>query len=51
EARAPLGVSVLAGMFSATALTLIVTPVVYTLFNQLQDYILGRAKSRNEYPD
>ncbi|MFW5931772.1 MAG: efflux RND transporter permease subunit [Desulfohalobiaceae bacterium] len=47
EARAPLGVSVLAGMFSATALTLIVTPVVYTLFSQLQDFILGRGKQKS----
>ncbi|MGM0423446.1 MAG: efflux RND transporter permease subunit [Thermodesulfobacteriota bacterium] len=44
EARAPLGVAVLAGLFSATALTLIVVPVVYTLFNQLQEFILGRGK-------
>jgi hydrophobe/amphiphile efflux-1 (HAE1) family protein len=32
EARAPMGWSVAGGMFTATALTLIVIPVIYTLF-------------------
>ncbi|MFO7820760.1 MAG: efflux RND transporter permease subunit [Lentisphaeria bacterium] len=39
EARAPLGVSVSMGMVSATLLTLVVIPVVYTLFSQLQDWL------------
>lgn len=42
EARSPLGVSVLAGLFTATALTLIVVPVVYTLINQLQGFLLRK---------
>ncbi len=40
EARAPLGVAVIFGLFSASALTLIVIPVVYTLFDQLQNFIM-----------
>lgn len=40
EARAPMGVAVSMGMFAATALTLIVIPVVYTLFDALQGKIM-----------
>ncbi|MCF7855292.1 MAG: efflux RND transporter permease subunit, partial [Candidatus Pacebacteria bacterium] len=40
EARAPLGVCVSVGMISSTALTLIVIPVVYTFFDQIQTGIL-----------
>jgi len=39
-ARAPMGVAISMGMFAATALTLIVIPVVYTLFDSLQRSIL-----------
>lgn len=42
EARAPLGVSVSMGMVSATLLTLVVIPVVYTLFGQAQDWLVRR---------
>ena len=40
EARSSLGVSVAAGMLASTALTLLVIPVVYTLFDQLQAWVL-----------
>ncbi|MFW6052319.1 MAG: efflux RND transporter permease subunit, partial [Desulfosalsimonas sp.] len=40
EARAPMGVAISMGMFGATALTLLVIPVAYTLFNALQEKIL-----------
>ncbi|MFP4084706.1 MAG: efflux RND transporter permease subunit [Desulfonatronovibrio sp.] len=40
EARAPLGISIVAGMFTSTVLTLVVIPVVYTLYYQLQKFIL-----------
>jgi hydrophobe/amphiphile efflux-1 (HAE1) family protein len=36
EARAPMGVAISMGMFAATALTLLVIPVAYTLFDALQ---------------
>ncbi|WP_028574070.1 efflux RND transporter permease subunit [Desulfonatronovibrio hydrogenovorans] len=42
EARAPLGISIVAGLFTSTALTLIVIPVVYTLYDQLQNFLLGK---------
>ncbi len=41
EARMPMGVCICAGMFAATALTLLVIPVVYTLFDALQRKILA----------
>jgi hydrophobe/amphiphile efflux-1 (HAE1) family protein len=37
EARAPMGVAVAAGMTTNTLLTLIIVPVVYTLFHQLRE--------------
>jgi len=40
EARAPMGVAISMGMFAATALTLLVIPVVYTLFDALQRNIM-----------
>ncbi|MBA2882305.1 hydrophobe/amphiphile efflux-1 (HAE1) family protein [Desulfosalsimonas propionicica] len=40
EARAPMGVAISMGMFAATALTLLVIPVAYTLFDSLQTRIL-----------
>ncbi len=39
EARAPLGLSVAAGLISATFLTLLVIPVVYTFYDQLEKFI------------
>ena len=39
-ARAPMGVAITMGMLAATALTLLVIPVVYTLFDSLQRTIL-----------
>ncbi|MFP4452301.1 MAG: efflux RND transporter permease subunit [Desulfobacterales bacterium] len=40
EVRAPMGVAITMGMFGATALTLLVIPVTYTLFNALQEKII-----------
>ncbi|MGM0578057.1 MAG: efflux RND transporter permease subunit [Myxococcota bacterium] len=41
DARAPLGVSVGAGLLATTFLTLLVIPVVYTLFDRAQSRLLG----------
>lgn len=49
EARAPLGISVAAGLISATALTLIVIPVVYTLYDQLQRFIVSAFSGKSAY--
>ncbi|MFO8111332.1 MAG: efflux RND transporter permease subunit [Desulfosalsimonadaceae bacterium] len=38
EARAPLGLSVAAGLISATFLTLLVIPVVYTVYDQIEKF-------------
>jgi multidrug efflux pump subunit AcrB len=46
EARAPLGISIVAGLFTSTALTLIVIPVVYTLYDQLQNFILRMSRGQ-----
>ncbi|MFO7728850.1 MAG: efflux RND transporter permease subunit [Desulfonatronovibrio sp.] len=46
EARAPLGISIVAGMFTSTVLTLVVIPVVYTLYDQLQNFIFRVFGSR-----
>jgi multidrug efflux pump len=40
ESRMPLGISVAAGLFTSTFLTLLVVPVVYTLTDQLQKAVL-----------
>jgi len=40
EARSSLGISVAAGMLASTVLTLVVIPVVYTLLDQAQAWVL-----------
>lgn len=42
ESRAPMGWSVAGGMFTATGLTLVVIPVVYTLFDDFRNWIRNR---------
>jgi multidrug efflux pump len=44
EVRAPLGVSVAAGLFTSTALTLIVIPVVFSYTVQFRDWLGGRSE-------
>jgi len=50
EARAPLGICVAAGMFTSTALTLVVVPVFYSLVADFQAKVssarIGRARRR-----
>ena len=41
EVRAPLGVSVMAGLFTSTALTLVVIPVLYSLVLELRDRLVS----------
>jgi multidrug efflux pump len=45
EARAPLGVTVAAGLLATTGLTLILIPVVYTLVDELQKWLVGRIRA------
>lgn len=42
EARAPMGVAISVGMLASTALTMLVIPVVYTLFGGAQEKIRQR---------
>jgi multidrug efflux pump subunit AcrB len=42
EARMPLGVAVASGLMSSTALTLVVIPIIYTLVDRLQSYLVRR---------
>jgi multidrug efflux pump subunit AcrB len=44
EARAPMGWAVAGGMFSSSALTLLVIPVVYTLFDDLGEKLKTRSR-------
>lgn len=41
EARAPLGLSVAAGLISATFLTLLVIPVAYTVYDQIEKSLVS----------
>lgn len=41
EARAPMAIAVIGGLFSSTALTLVVVPVVYTLVDDLERKLKG----------
>ncbi len=45
EARRPLGVAVVGGLFFSQIITLYITPVIYTYFDALQ-HRLGRRKAR-----
>ncbi len=42
ESRAPMAIAIVGGLFSSTVLTLVVIPVVYTLFDDLKGRIYGR---------
>ena len=48
EARAPLGVAVASGLLATTFLTLVVVPVVYTLFDAVQRRLAARASRKDE---
>jgi len=45
ESRRPMGVAILGGMISSTFLTLIVIPVVYTIFSDMVDTLFKRRKT------
>ncbi len=45
EMRAPMARAVIGGMVTSTFLTLLVVPVVYTLFDDLQNWMSRRARS------
>ena len=45
ESRRPMGVAVVGGMLTSTFLTLLIIPVVYTLFSDLTAWVLGQPAS------
>lgn len=48
EARAPMGVAVGSGLLATTALTLLIIPVVYALFDKARRRIFMRAGGDKE---
>ena len=46
EARAPMAIAVVGGLFMSTLLTLVVVPVVFTYMDDLQNWIFKVFKSR-----
>lgn len=51
EARVPLGLAVAGGLISATVLTLVVIPVVYTFYEQLRQFLIKRFIQTDEEAD
>ncbi|MBS2002652.1 MAG: efflux RND transporter permease subunit, partial [Cyanobacteria bacterium SZAS LIN-5] len=47
EARAPMAIAVVGGLFMSTLLTLVVVPVVFTYMDDLQNWIFKVFKSRS----
>jgi multidrug efflux pump len=45
ESRRPMGVAVVGGMITSTFLTLVIIPVVYTLFSDLTEFFVRRKKA------
>jgi len=42
ESRRPMGVAVVGGMLTSTFLTLLIIPVVYTIFSDFTDWLRGK---------
>lgn len=51
EARAPMAIAVVGGLFMSTMLTLIVVPVVFTYMDDLQNFFLKFFKSPEHHDD
>ncbi len=48
EARAPMAIAVVGGLFMSTILTLLVVPVVFTYMDDLQQFVLKMAKRHDD---
>ena len=51
EVRAPMAVAVIGGLAASTLLTLVVVPVVYSLFDQATVWVLKKFGIKGEYED
>jgi HAE1 family hydrophobic/amphiphilic exporter-1 len=50
ESRRPMGVAVVGGMLTSTFLTLVIIPVVYTLFSDAADWLGKKKPVSDEHP-
>jgi HAE1 family hydrophobic/amphiphilic exporter-1 len=49
ETRQPMSVAVIGGLFTSTLLTLLVIPVIYLIFDDAKDWVVGRVRRYNAY--
>lgn len=48
ESRRPMGVAIVGGMMTSTFLTLLVVPVIYSLFGDLQNWLRGDRRAADQ---
>ena len=48
DARQPMGVAVVGGLFLSQIMTLYITPVFYVYFDELNRWLIGRSKKKEE---
>ncbi|MDR0765053.1 MAG: efflux RND transporter permease subunit [Synergistaceae bacterium] len=49
EIRQPMSVAVMGGLCTSTLLTLMVIPVIYLIFDDVKDWVIGRVRRYNAY--
>jgi HAE1 family hydrophobic/amphiphilic exporter-1 len=51
ETRSPMAVCIIGGLLTSTLLTLVVVPVVYTIFDDISTYLFGKGRERRSIDD